>query len=136
MRQGLLAPLTPQEVRLKNPLALAFVGDTVFDLYVRTCLVAGSDAQVHLLHKQASAQVNAHAQALQADKLLPLLNEDELSFYKRGRNARVGTVPKNMEVGDYHKATGVEALLGALFLSGQAERLEELMGIILTESEV
>ena len=119
---------------MKHPLVLAYIGDTVYDLYMRTEAVRQSDANVNALNRTVCAKVNARAQAQTVDKLLPLLQEEEKEVYRRGRNAKSGTVPKNMEIGDYHKATGLEAVVGYLFLIGAYDRLEQLFTSILDES--
>ena len=132
---GILESIEEKQAKRKNPLVLAYVGDTVFDLYVRTGLVKRSDESVNQLNRRACKTVNARAQAQAAETLRDVLTEEESEVYRRGRNAKSGTVPKNMDVQDYRKATGFEALLGYLFLSGKYERLEELVGIILSKEE-
>ena len=107
-------------------LALAHVGDSVFELMVRTRLCTAEHSSALDLHRSAIAVVNAVSQSAYAEILVPLLNEDELAVYKRGRNAKVNSVPKNAAVADYHKATGLEALFGWLYLNGRKTRLEEL----------
>ena len=129
IRQAL--PDAPHPARTLAPLTLAFVGDTVYDLYVRTMLCGTLDAPPQKMHLAASGLVCAAAQAQAAARLLPLLTEDETAVFKRGRNAHCGTVPKNARVADYHAATGLEALVGYLFLSGNDARLNELMELAL-----
>ena len=133
MHEGSLfpKPLPPGEARLKNPLALAFIGDTVWDLLVRSRLMASS-ARVNLLHRQAIAQVNAGAQAQAAARLLPLLTQEEGDVLRRGRNAHARhSAPKNQDPVAYSDATGLEALLGYLYLTGQQARILELFDIAL-----
>lgn len=113
-----------------SPLNLAFVGDTVFDLFVRESLVCQANRPVNKLHKLATQMVKAGAQAEAAKKILPILNEEELSVFKRGRNAHTNHKAKNATEGDYHYATAVEALFGYLYLSGEIDRLKELFEII------
>ncbi|MDO4564462.1 MAG: ribonuclease III domain-containing protein [Clostridia bacterium] len=108
-------------------LSLAYIGDTVYDLYARTYLVETKDCPVHSLHVHASALVCAKGQAEAFFRVEPILSEAELSAFKRGRNSHSGTVPKNASVSDYRIATGFEALLGYLYLSGEDERLNVLM---------
>lgn len=120
---------------MKNPLVLAYIGDTVYDLFVRTSRVKASGEHVNLLNRWVCGVVNARAQAEAADKLLPMLLEDEADIYRRGRNAKSATTPKNMDIGDYHKATGLEAVVGYLFLVGEYGRLHEIFEAILPESE-
>lgn len=114
---------------LLSPSVLAFVGDAVYGLMVRTAL-----AQVNRpsgeLHKLSVKLVNATAQA-QAYKIIePILSEKEISVFKRGRNFKTGNTPKNSSGGDYHTATGLETLFGFLYLSGEKDRLETLFNII------
>ncbi len=133
---GVLEHMAEKDARLKNPLVLAFVGDSLFDLYVRAALVKKSGSLVNDLNRMASGIVNAHAQAQMADKLLEKLDEPERQIYRRGRNAHPASVAKNMSIADYKKATGLEAVIGCLFLEGKYARLEELMTMILKESGV
>lgn len=108
-------------------LNLAYIGDTVYDLYVRTFLVNTQDVPVHSLHLLSAALVCAKGQAEAFFRIEPLLSDEELAIFKRGRNAHSGTVPKNASVADYHNATGLETLLGHLYLSGEDERINYLM---------
>lgn len=114
------------------PLTLAYIGDTIYDLYVRTYLINENDMSPHGLHIGSVRLVRASRQANVAKSILPLLNDTELSIYKRGRNAHIGTIPKSASIMEYRAATGLEALIGYLYLSGEDERLNELMGIALT----
>ena len=98
--------------RLMNPLVLAYIGDTVYDLYVRSWLIERSDATAHGLHVMATRKVCAKAQAAGAMAIMEQLTEDELYIFKRGRNSHMGTVPKHAEMSDYRAASGLEALLG------------------------
>ncbi|MBP5224169.1 MAG: ribonuclease III [Lachnospiraceae bacterium] len=109
-------------------LALAYIGDTVYELYNREKAVRKADRNVHRLHEECAHRANAAAQARIAEYLEPLLTEEESSIYHRGRNAEVNTKPKNMSVQDYHKATGLEAVIGWLYLEGRHERIAELIG--------
>lgn len=119
-------PLSPEAARLKNPLSLAFVGDTVWDLLVRQRLLL-SQAHVNALHKQAVSQVNAGAQAQAAALLEPRLTEPERDVFRRGQNAHARhNAPKNQDPVAYSRATALEALLGYLYLTGQEERILEL----------
>lgn len=109
-----------------SPLTLAFVGDTVFDLLVRQRLVVEANRPVGKLHTLSADLVCARAQAQAAEKLTPLLSEEEVAVYKRGRNARSGHNPKNATSAEYHAATGLEALFGWLYLKGDIQRVKEL----------
>ena len=115
------------DIRQVSPLALAYVGDTVFDLYVRTQLVLTKEEAPKLMHTDAVHFVKASAQAQMAKYLLDSLNEKETAVLKRGRNQKSLSVPKNALLLDYKWATGFEALLGYLYVTGQSERLYELM---------
>lgn len=114
-----------------SSLALAHVGDAVFELMVRSWLASGGKATSGSLHKETVQIVNAKAQAEFIKLLEPELSEDELNVFKRGRNTRVNSVPKHMSIADYHAATGFEALFGWLWLKGEKERLNELFGMII-----
>ena len=118
--------MTEKEIKAMSALSLAHMGDAVFELQVRTMLCTGGLCVNGNLHRETIARVCAPAQARFADRILPLLTEEETAVYKRGRNAHVRSIPKNATVSQYGKATGVEALFGWLYLMGQQERMEEL----------
>ena len=118
-----------RDVRQMHALALAYVGDTIYDLFVRTVLVSTRALPVHDLHVQASECVNAGAQARAAYALMDEFTEEELAVFKRGRNAKSHTVPKNANIGDYRAATGLEAVLGFLYLSGRESRAFKLLSM-------
>lgn len=122
----------PMEIDLHtvSPLNLAFVGDAVYEIMVRERLVCLANRPNKELHQLAVKQVRAEAQAAALDKILPLLTEQEAAVYRRGRNAHTAR-----SGGDYHKATGFEALFGYLYLSGQTERLQELFAVTLENDE-
>ena len=124
------------DIRTISPLNLAFVGDGIFDLVIRTILVERANRPAHELHKKKSAIVKAQTQARLSEVLEEVLNEEELAVYKRGRNAKSGTSAKNASIVDYRKATGFEALLGYLYLSGQEDRLLMLVKIGLSRLEL
>ena len=109
------------------PLTLAYIGDSVHTLFVRERVIGQSDKKVNELHILTSRYVKASAQAKAIHILLPELNEEEEAIYKRGRNAKSATVPKNAIVSDYHAATGFEALIGALYIDKKKERLNEIL---------
>lgn len=115
--------------KMLSPSTLAFVGDAVFGLKVRTKL-AEIERPVGELHKRSVDFVNANAQAEAFALIEPLLTEDEISVFKRGRNNHVGQIPKSTTVGIYHTATGLEALFGFLYLKKDNERLDELFSVI------
>lgn len=110
------------DVRAYSPLTLAYIGDAVFDIIIRTVVVERSNKPAHELHKQTSALVKAQTQAQMIEALQDVLTEEEMAVYKRGRNAKSYTTAKNASVGDYRKATGLEALVGYLYLQGKAAR--------------
>lgn len=119
-----------EEVELLSPLVLAFVGDTVYDLFIRTMLVTSSTNGVNMLHKTATGYVCCSAQSDSIKGIEDMLTEKELSVFKRGRNAKAHP-PRNADVVKYHNATGLETLVGYLYLSGQSQRLYEIMREIL-----
>ncbi len=115
------------EVRTYSPLVLAYIGDAVYEVMVRTRVINGGSIQVNKLHKHSSRLVCAKAQADMVKLLEEELTEEERAVFKRGRNAKSATTAKNASVVDYRWATGFEALLGWLFLSEQYKRLIELV---------
>ncbi len=122
-----------QDVNRISMLGLAHIGDGVYELMTRTMLCELGHANVKELHKLTVSYVNAPAQALAAEKIAPLLSEDERAVYKRGRNTRVNSVPQNANLGQYHAATGLEALFGWLYLQGRVERINVLFAAIMGE---
>lgn len=124
-----------QDVNKISMLGLAHVGDAVYELLTRTMLCERGHSSVSELHRLTVSMVNAPAQARAAERLIPVLTYDELSVYRRGRNTKVNSVPHNADIGQYHAATGVEALFGWLYLQGRLERIEELFGLITDKEE-
>ena len=114
-------------------LGLAHIGDSVFELLCRSYLCARGGKNVGNLHRDTIAMVKATAQAEFVDKLLPLLTEEETAYYRRGKNAHVHAVPKSATAAEYAKATGLEALFGALYLAGKTQRLNELFRAVMEE---
>ncbi len=123
--------LTRQQINAFTNLGLAHIGDGVYELLCRSYLCARGNHTVGNLHRDTVQMVKAPTQAKFADKLLPHLNEDELGWYRRGKNAHVHAVPKGATPAEYAKATGLEALFGALYLSGQTDRINELFHIMM-----
>ena len=119
--------LSVNEAKFLNPLSLAFVGDAVFTLYARESVTVSADALSGSLHRKATGKVKAASQAELADLLLPLLNEEEAGVFRRAKNSKHRSTAKNASAGDYNKATGLEAVLGFLYLTGQEERIRELL---------
>lgn len=124
-----------QEANKLSMLALAHVGDGVYELLFRTRLCTMGYASVSNLHKLTVKHVNAVAQAEAVEKILNFLSEEELAIYKRGRNTKVNSVPHKANIGQYHAATGLEALFGWLYLIGRTERINELFGYIVEEND-
>ena len=120
-------PLSIPELMKISPIALAYIGDTVFDLYLRSRLVAFTDMIPMNLHQTASRFANASAQAQIMYRIEKDLTEEEHDFFRRGRNAKSHTIPKNAKPYDYRMATGFETVLGYMYLSGQDKRLVELL---------
>lgn len=128
--------LTPHDARLYSPLALAFLGDSVYEQFVREKLLHEANRPARQLHDAAVARVRAEYQAMAADAIAPLLSEEETEIYKRGRNASGISVPRHASVADYRKATGFECLFGFLQLCGRRERLEELFTAVWNVSDL
>ena len=122
-----------RQVNAISNLGLAHVGDGVYELLCRTYLCTQGDQTVLKLHKDTVNMVKASAQAKYMDKLLPHLTEEELAFYRRGKNAHTHAAPKAATRAEYAKATGLEAMFGALYLLGRTERLNELFYLIMEE---
>jgi len=118
-----------KDIRSFSPLTLAYIGDAVYEIVIRTIIVEKGNAPVNKLHHKASSLVKAVAQKEAMEKILPLLTKEEEAVYKRGRNAKSYTSAKNASVIDYRIATGFEALMGFLYLMGRNERMLELVKI-------
>lgn len=118
-----------------SPLTLAFIGDSIFDVIIKTVIVEQGNCQVNKLQKRTSEIVKAVSQAKIADALKEFLTEEEANILRRGRNAKPYTKAKNASYGEYCKATGLEALVGYLYLKDEVERLVELIkkGLEITE---
>ena len=127
---GFFPEMPVQDVNKISMLGLAHVGDAVYELLYRSKLCTDGHTAVAEMHRMTVAVVRAEAQAEAAAKLLPVLTTEEASVYKRGRNAKVNSVPHNADIGQYHAATGLEALFGWLYLLGRTERINELFNII------
>ena len=127
----LLGPqMTMREVSAVSSLGLAHIGDAVYEILVRTLLISRGETTGTHLHQDTTKLVNAGSQSEAANLLLPILSEEKLSFYRRGRNADVRHIPKNATHAQYSRATGLECLFGALYLLGRRERINELFQII------
>lgn len=121
--------LKPSDVKQLNSLALAYMGDAVFEQVVREHLILSGRVRTNILHKEATRYVSAKAQAMLVREMMEkdFLSEDEQAVLRRGRNAKSGSVPKNTDVITYHHSTAFEAVIGSLYLSGQTERLQEVL---------
>ena len=115
------------DIKRMKPLALAYIGDTLFDLYVRSQIVLTKEEAPKLMHTEAVHFVKAGSQAEMMKLIMDELTEEEIEAFKRGRNQKSLSVPKNASLIDYKWATGFDALLGYLYVHGKAERLYELM---------
>lgn len=116
---------TKEEAKQLNPLQLALIGDGVYEIFVRNHILANNiDLSAHKIHVEAIKFVKAKSQSLIMHEIESELTDEEEYIYKRGRNAKSATVPKNADVRDYRMATGFEALVGYLYLIGETERLQ------------
>ena len=121
--------LNETDVRSYSPLVLAYIGDCVYDLIIKSMVISDGNKQVHKLHEQTSRYVQASAQSKMMRAMQPCLTEEEHAVYRRGRNAKSVSPAKNQSITDYRRATGFEALLGFLYLRKEYERLMELVKI-------
>ena len=133
MKDYFTIQLNETDVNTRNILALAHMGDAVYELLCRGWLCCQDLETIGNLHRATVAMVKAPAQAAAAQKLLPHLTDAEAAVYRRGRNANVHQIPKNAKRGEYAQATGLEALFGWLWLQGQRERINELFAVIVGE---
>ena len=121
--------LNDTDITTYSPLTLAYIGDGIYELYIRTILVKQGNCQANKLHKRASRLVKAPAQSAMVAVLEPLFTPEEEAVYKRGRNAKYYTTAKNATTGEYRRATGFEAVMGYLYLTGQYHRMIDLIKI-------
>ena len=131
---GFFPEMPVQDVNKISMLGLAHVGDAVYELLYRSKLCTDGHTAVAEMHRMTVAFVRAEAQAEAAAKLLPVLTTEEASVYKRGRNAKVNSVPHKADIRQYHEATGLEALFGWLYLQGMTERINQLYAICVEDS--
>lgn len=117
------------DIRTYSPLVLAYIGDGVFDLVIRSVVVGKGNTRANHLHQRTSSIVKAHTQAMIIEYLADHLTQEEADIYRRGRNAKSPTMAKNATMSDYRKATGLEALVGYLYLTDRFERVVELIRI-------
>ncbi len=123
--------MTKADINAMSNLALAHMGDSVFEILCRAYLCARGGKNVGKLHRDTIEMVKAGAQARFADEMLHLLTDEELAYYRRGKNAHVHAVPKSATPAEYAKATGVEALFGCLYLTGRKERANEIFNLVM-----
>lgn len=128
--------LEEQDIKTYSPLTLAYIGDAIFELVVRTVLVERKNMQPEKLHRAAIKIVKAETQSNLIEALKEELTEEELKIYKRGRNAKAVTRAKNATMSDYRRATGFEALMGYLYLKGDLERMIRLISLGIEKAEV
>ena len=122
------------DLRTYSPLTLAYIGDAIYDLVIRTIVVERGNRSANNLHKKTVTYVNARVQARMIDALESELTEEETAIYHRGRNAKSYTAAKNASIIEYRKATGLEALCGYLYLNGQHERMLYLIHEAITRT--
>ena len=127
--------IKPVDIKTYSPLTLAYIGDGIFDLVIRSIVVGKGNTKASRLHARTSQIVKAHSQSMMAEALEEVLTEEEADIYRRGRNAKSPTMAKNSSMADYRKATGFEALLGYLYLKDEFERVVELTKIALERLE-
>ncbi|WP_248929048.1 Mini-ribonuclease 3 [Paenibacillus hamazuiensis] len=124
-----------QEPHLLNPLVLAYVGDAVYEMFIRQYVVSQRNQRPNHLHKMSTRYVSAKAQAKALEKWLPHLSEEEVAVVKRGRNAKSGTSAKNADILEYRHSTAFECLIGYLYYTKRYERLNELLQMTLGTGE-
>ncbi len=115
------------DIRTYSPLVLAYIGDGIYELIIRTIIVSKGNIPVNKMHKKSASLVKAATQSAMMDVLMEELTQEELTMYKRGRNAKSATSAKNASIHDYRRATGFEALMGYLYLTGQSDRMTRLI---------
>ncbi len=121
--------LPPEEALALHPMALAFVGDAVQSLYTRCRATIGTSSKTGALHHEVTKVVNAVSQAKEANKLLPLFDDTEKDIFRRARNCKIQTSAKHADPAEYRRASGFEAVIGFLFLTGNTERLAEFLSV-------
>lgn len=117
------------DLKLLSPLTLAFLGDAVYELCARQRVVEEGNRPVNEMHRRTVSLVNAGAQSGAFERISEMLTEEELTVYKRGRNANTASVPKHADMADYRRATGVEALFGYLYIKGEIDRINQLFDL-------
>ncbi len=128
------SPIQPEQALKLHPMSLAFIGDAVQSLYTRTRVTLASNSKTGVLHKEVTKVVKAVSQSRVADAIAPLFDETEADIFRRARNCHVQTSAKHAEMSEYRKASGLEAVLGYLYLTGKDERLIRLLSISFEEN--
>ncbi|MFC5452306.1 Mini-ribonuclease 3 [Paenibacillus aestuarii] len=119
--------------KLLNPLVLAYIGDAVYEVYIRQYVISGTNHRPNHLHKAATQFVSAKAQSKLLERLMPMLTEEEIDIVKRGRNAKSGTTAKNADVLEYRHSTAFECLIGYLYYQQSFDRLREILDVALPQ---
>ena len=127
--------ITDSEISCLSSLSLAHLGDAVYELLVRNYLCQKGKGKVNNLHRETVMMVNANFQSAGAEIIVSHLTEEEAGVFRRGKNAKVNSVPHNSSIADYHKATALEAVFGWLYLKNRTERISELFDLIVCYSE-
>ena len=130
-----LQSIDTKDLKAYNPQVLAFVGDAVYSLYVRNIVATTKKVKSGAMHKMTSDYVKATKQSADIERILPLLTDDELAIYKRGRNYKTQSVAKHSTVQEYKRATGFEAVIGYLYLSGDVARMNDILKICVGENQ-
>ena len=128
-------PISKEEALALHPMALAFIGDAVQSLYTRTRVTVGKTSKTGTLHQEVIKVVSAISQAQEAEKLLPLFDETEQDIFRRARNCKIQTSAKHADMSEYRRASGLEAVLGYLFLIGNEERLGLFLSMCFEEKQ-
>lgn len=129
------APIDKDEAVAMHPMALAFVGDAVQSLFMRTAVAVADGGKTGALHREVTGVVNAVAQSAASARISPLFDETEADIFRRARNCHIQTSAKHAERGEYRRASGLEAVLGFLYLTGQSERLTHFLAMAAEEEE-
>lgn len=122
-----------KDARQMNPLALAYIGDAIYEVFIRQYVISQPNQRPNHLHRSSTKYVSAKAQAKALERWLPLLSEEEAEWVKRGRNAKSGSSPKNTDILVYRHSTAFECLLGWLYYTGRTDRMEQLMRLAVEE---
>lgn len=124
------------DVRMMSPLKLAYIGDAVYEVYIRRYLLEAAQGKMHAIHRTSTKFVSAKAQASVVREFEEFFTEEERNIIRRGRNAKSGTVPKNASIIDYSYSTGFEAMIGFLYLNDKIDRIDEIIDKIISEIRV